>query len=1027
MNFAVWSYRHSRFLLSLFVVLAIAGAACSLWLPVALFPQLSFPRIRIDLDAGDRPAERMAIEVTTPVEEAVRSIPGVRTLRSTTSRGSAEIFVNFDWGEDMIAALLQVESQINKVLPNLPTGMTFNVIRMDPTVFPVIAYSITSDRHSLTKLRDLAQYTLRPALATVPGVAQVGVQGGQIEEYRVVVDLAKLQSFGMAFNDVANALSASNVLIAVGRIEQYGKLYLMISDTRFQSFEDIGKTILKSGSNGTILLSDVATIEQSNEPQWVRVTADGRDAVLFQVYQQPGGNTVQIARDIKAKLESLHNQIPEGVRLAIWYDQSELILASNGSARDAVLIGVGLAALILLLFLRNWKITLFAAIAVPSVLSATVLLLYVLKMSFNIMTLGGLAAAVGLIIDDTIVMAEHIIRRVREKKTEAPRGAVLDAAAEFTRPLFGSSAATIIIFAPLAFLSGVTGAFFKALSLTMAASLIISFLIAWLALPVIATRLLSIKDAKLDDGGRLTRAIHSVYRRLMKGLLGTPLLVALIILPLVLVGFLAFKNVQSGFMPTMDEGGFIIDYRAPPGTSLAETDRLARQVEAILLTLPEVQTYSRRTGLGLGGDLNEANQGDFFVRLKAGPRRGIEEIMDDLRTQVEHNIPGLAIETAQLMEDLIGDLTSVPQPIEIKIFSDDEATLQKLAPQVADAISAVSGVVEVKNGITPAGDALEIRVDRVKAALEGVDADSITKILTGYLSGNVTTKVLHGPKLVGIRLWIPQNARKTDLDLKSLLLPAPDGHLFPLGRVASFDTVSGQPQIKREDSRRMVAITARITGRDLGSTVRDVQGVLDKTGFLPKTVPYTLGGLYEQQQIAFKGLTIVLVAAIILVVLLLLFLYESFGVTIATLITTLLAVAAVYIGLWISGTEFNITSRMGMTMIVGIVTEVAIFYLSEFQDLQDQENQFVLAGINRMRPIAMTTFAAILALLPLALGIGQGSSMLKPLAIAIISGLVFQLPLVLIVLPSLLALFRHGPSGAPRITRAVPAMVSSER
>ena len=1027
MNFATWAYRHSRSLLSLFAVLAIAGAACSLWLPVALFPQVSFPRVRIDLDAGDRPAERMAIEVTTPVEESLRSIPGVRTLRSITSRGNAEIFINFDWGEDMVAAFLQVESQINKVLPIPPAGTTFNVIRMDPTVFPVIAYSITSDRRPLTELRDFAQYTLRPALATVPGVAQVGVQGGQIEEYRVVVDLAKLRSFGMTFDDAANALSASNVLIAVGRIEQYGKLYLMISDTRFQTFEDIGKTILKSGPDGTIMLADVATIEQSDEPQWIRVTADGHDAVLFQVYQQPGGNTVQIAQGIKAKLESLRNQIPEGVHLASWYDQSSLIIASNLSARDAVVIGVGLAGLILLLFLRNWKITLFAAIAVPSVLCATVLLLYVLKMSFNIMTLGGLAAAVGLIIDDTIVMAEHIIRRVRERKAKATQGVVLEAAAEFTRPLIGSSAATIIIFAPLAFLSGVTGAFFKALSLTMAASLIISFLIAWIALPVIASRLLSTKDAQFDDSGRLTGITHSLYRRFMSGLLRTPILVVLVILPLVLVGFLAFKNVQSGFMPVMDEGGFIIDYRAPPGTSLTETDRLVRQVEAILQTLPEVQTYSRRTGLGLGGDLNEANQGDFFVRLKPGPRRGIEEIMDDLRTQVGHTVPGLAIETAQLMEDLIGDLTSVPQPIEIKIFSDDEGTLQKLAPQVANAISSVPGVVEVKNGITPAGDALEIRVDRVKAALEGVNADTITKTLTGYLTGNVTTKVLHGPKLVGVRLWIPQNARKTDLDLKNLLLPAPDGHLFPLGRVAAFDTLSGQPQIKREDSRRMVAITARISGRDLGSTVRDVQRVLDKPGFLPKNVPYTLGGLYEQQQIAFQGLTIVLVAAIILVVLLLLFLYESYGVTIAMLITTLLAVAAVYIGLWITGTEFNITSRMGMTMIVGIVTEVAIFYYSELQELPEQENRFVIAGINRMRPIAMTTFAAILALLPLALGIGQGSAMLKPLAIAIVSGLVFQLPLVLVVLPCLLALFRHRPPGAPRNIAAAPELATSGR
>src|ERR1700757_1698769 len=567
MNFTDWAFRHPRFQLSLLAVLAIAGATCAIWLPVALFPQVSFPRIRIDLDAGDRPAERMVIEVTTPVEEAVRSIPGVRTLRSITSRGSAEIFVNFDWGEDMIAALLQVESQINKVLPTLPTGMTFNVILMDPTVFPVIAYSVTSDRHSLTELRGLAQYTLRPALATVPGVAQVGVQGGQIEEYRVVVDLAKLRSFGMTFDDVANALSASNVLIAVGRIEQYGKLYLMISDTRFQSFEDIGKTILKSGPNGTILLTDVATIEQSNEPEGVRVTADGHDAVLFQVYQQPAGNTVQIARDIKAKLESLHNQIPAGVQLANWYDQSELILASNGTARDAVLIGVVLAALILLLFLRNWKITLFAAIAVPSVLCATVLLLYVLKMSFNIMTLGGLAAAVGLIIDDTIVMAEHIIRRIREKKSEVPRGAVLDAATEFTRPLIGSSAATIIIFAPLAFLSGVTGAFFKALSLTMAASLIISFLIAWVALPIISTRLLTRRDADLNDSGKVTQSIHRVYQSWMRSLLRAPILIIFALVPLVIAGYYAFSNVQSGFMPVMDEGGFIIDYRTPPGTS----------------------------------------------------------------------------------------------------------------------------------------------------------------------------------------------------------------------------------------------------------------------------------------------------------------------------------------------------------------------------------------------------------------------------------------------------------------------------
>src|SRR5437773_1863629 len=357
-------------------------------------------------------------------------------------------------------------------------------------VFPVIAYSLTSNSHSLVELRDLALYSLRPALSTVQGVARVGVQGGRVEEYRVTVDPDKLQSFKMTLAEVASALSASNVLVAVGRLEQYDKLYLVVSDTRFRKFDQIEHTVLRSTPDGVVLLDDIATVEHSAEPQWVRVTADGHDAVLFQVYQQPSGNTVEIARSIKAKLCEIQKQIPEGVKIADWYDQSDLILASEHSTRDAIVIGMILAAFVLLIFLRDWKVTLIATLTVPAVLAATVLLLYVLKMSFNIMTLGGIAAAVGLIIDDAIVMVEHIVRRVRGVREGDPRSRVLEAAREFTNPLSGSSSATIIIFTPLAFLSGVTGAFFKALSFTMAASLIISFVVAWLAVPILCATVL---------------------------------------------------------------------------------------------------------------------------------------------------------------------------------------------------------------------------------------------------------------------------------------------------------------------------------------------------------------------------------------------------------------------------------------------------------------------------------------------------------------------------------------------------------
>jgi CzcA family heavy metal efflux pump len=1006
---------HRRSVLFLLALLVLGGFVAAWTLPVALFPHVEFPRIVVSLDAGDRPAERMTVEVTMPVEEAVRSVPGLRSLRSNSSRGSSEISINFDWGQDMISAMLQVESAINQTLSALPAGTKFEVRRMDPTVFPTVAYSLTSEKQSLTALRDIAYYQLRPLLSTVTGVAKVAVLGGMVAEYRVTVDPARLAAHGLTLEDVAKALSAANTISAVGRLEDNYKLYLALADSRFHSVDQLGETVLLKGPAGLLRVEDVATVELGTVPQWTRVTADGRDAVIFQVYQQPDANTVQIAADVRAKLRDYAGQLPHGVKIASWYDQSELIIASAGSVRDAVFIGVLLAGAVLLLFLRNGKITLIAMVCVPATLAATVLLLKLLHSSFNIMTLGGMAAAVGLIIDDAIVMVEHIVRRLRGVRG-VHHGRVWSAAAEFTRPLVGSSLSTIVIFAPLAFLSGVTGAFFKALSLTMAASLVISFLIAWLAVPILADHFLGEKDADQEEGGKLTDKFHHWYAALMRRVLGRPALVLLGVVPLLVVAWLCYQRVGSGFMPSMDEGGFILDYRAAPGTSLSETDRLLRQVEAVLQETPEVQTYSRRTGLQLGGGLTEANEGDFFVRLKPLPRRPIDEVMDDVRGEVEKKIPGLEIEMALLMEDLIGDLTAVPQPIEIKLYSDDAKLLETAAPAVAGAIG------DVKNGIVLAGDALTISVDRAKAALEGMDPDSVTAALNALLTGaSTTTSVESGPKLVGIRAWIPEKNRRTAENVAQLRIRAPDGHFFPLQRVAEIATVIGQPQIVRDDLKRMIPVTGRISGRDLGSTIRDVQAALAKPGLLPRGVYFTLGGTYAEQQKAFSGLLAVFGGAVALVFLLLLFLYESFRTAFAMLACTLLALSAVTIGLWLTNTELNISSMMGMTMIVGIATEVAVFYVSELVSLPDElpaHQALIEAGLNRMRPIAMTTFAAILALLPLALGIGAGSAMQQPLAIAIISGLILQLPVVLIVLPVLLSL--HPGAGGPKPLKAGP-------
>ncbi|MDN4592037.1 hypothetical protein DBA29_26500 [Xenophilus aerolatus] len=607
---------------------------------------------------------------------------------------------------------------------------------------------------------------------------------------------------------------------------------------------------------------------------------------------------------------------------------------------------------------------------------------------------------------DLLAVADVMdLERNEVTSTQLIAHGVIGAAMEFLKPLAGSSAATLVIFVPLAFLSGVTGEFFKALSLTMAAALGISFLVTWLAVPLLAQYLLKgDRPAKPD---RLTRWFHQHYKAWLVRCIAHPTVLLVCVAALLVTGVFAFRQVGSGFMPAMDEGGFILDYRTPPGTALSETDRLARQIEQIMREMPEVDTYSRRTATGLGGGLSEANQGDFFVRLKSGSRRPVQAVMQDVRNRVEHQVPGVSIELAQLMEDLIGDLTAVPQPVEVKLFGTDPKLLAATAGQVAQEISKVSGLVGVRSGINPAGDAIAIHVNRVAAAAEGLDPDQITRSLQGLMTGNVATTYAEEAKAVGVRVWTPASDRATQSQLADLPLRAPDGHMLPLGRVATFETLAGQPQITRENLNPMVAVTARIEGRDLGSVIQDVKKVLDSSGALPKGVHFELGGLYQQQQLAFKGLMAVFAAAAALVFLLLLFLYESFPVPLSILCTSLLSVSAVFIGLWLTNLELNISAMMGMTMIIGIVTEVAVFYFSEQQNRLERHPNLIRsligAGQFRARPIAMTTLAAILTLLPLALAIGAGSEMQQPLAVAIISGLVVQLPLVLFFMPTLYA------------------------
>lgn len=1015
---ADWLERHRRSLIFLALALAAAGAASLSSLPVSLFPRTTFPRVVVSADAGDRPADRMAIEVTRPLEEAVRAIPGIVRVRSTTSRGSCEISLDFHWGLDMVSAQLQVESAIGGRVPDLPAGFRFEVRRMDPTVFPVIGLSLASETLSLVELRDLALYDLGPRLSTVDGVARVAVLGGRTAEFQIAIDPLKLDAAGMTLEEVAVAVSGSNVVEAVGRLEEDEKLYLLLSSTEFHEIAEIEATVLREGPSGFLRLEDLATVTRAEVPEWTRVVAGGSDAVLLNVYQQPvRGDTIGIARELDARLLEYRASAPPDLRIERWYDQSDLVRSAAASVRDAILIGIGLAVLVLFAFLRDFRITAIVVLTVPVVLMITVLLLNVLGLTLNVMTLGGMAAAVGLVIDDAIVMVEHLERR----RAEGDSRGVFAWAAEMLGPLTGSSLATIVIFVPLAFLSGVAGAFFKALSLTMASSLVVSYVIAGFTVPGLAAAFLLGHPAS-EDGGRVFEALRGRYLALLARLLARPTWLLAAVLPMLILGWLAWRTLGTGFMPAMDEGGFVLDYRAPAGTALVETDRQLREVERILGTIPEIEAYSRRTGIQLGGGITEANEGDYFIRLVPPRRRPIDEVMDEVRSRVEAQVPALQIQLAQLMGDLIGDLTAVPQPIEVELFGPDAAALRTLADSVVSALEAIPGAVDVSSGVVVAGDAVEFEVDRTRAEMLGIRPDELTRLAGIALAGANVTSVLEQEQLVGVRLWTEAEDRATLDDIEDLWIRGAGGSLVRLGRVVTARIAQGQPQITREDLKTMVPVTARIAGRDLGSVMADVKTSIAGLT-LPDGVYVRYGGLYEQQQQSFRGLLLVLAAAVVLVFLLLLFLYELWAVPVAVLAVAGVAGLAVILGLRLTGAELDISSMMGLTMVVGISSETAIFYLMEWVSCRQQSGPieaFLEAGRLRLRPILMTALAAMGALLPLALGLGEGSAMLQPLAIAIVSGLVATVPGVLLLLPTLLALLERS-AGSDRWKRSSTA------
>lgn len=1017
MNLFHYAQRHRKALLFLISGLLLAGIAATVLMPVSLFPDITFPRIVILADNGEQPAERMMIEVTKPLEDVASSVPGVEVVRSITGRGSTEISLGLSWEVDVIEALQTLQNRIGDIRTSLPPNASIQVERMSVAVFPILGYSLISDSVSAVELRDIATYQIRPAITRVAGVARVEVVGGETREFHIVVSPERLADYHLDIRDVSSAITQSNELSSAGLVENNYHLYLTLVSGLLSSTDDIGDVVVANRKGVLIRVKDIASVEPSVAPMYIRTTADGKSAVLISVVKQPTGSTVAIGNKVREAVTAL--KLPPGVKFANWYDQGDFINRSIAGTRDSIIIGIVLSMFVLLLFLRSWRISLVMLLVVPATIAITLLLLQTFGRSINIMTLGGIAAAVGLIIDDSIVVIENIFVRIGLSRSDqmSVRESVSVAAGQSVRRLFpaivGSTACTVLINIPLIFLSGITGAFFSSLAITMILALTVSFFLSTTATPLLVTLLATRKGiaAELRRDARPS-SVAPFYERLMRFMLRFRVAIIPVVLLIGGGAYYVYHGIGSGFLPDMDEGTFVLDYVSPPGTSLSETNEMLDHIGRILMQIPEVESYSRRTGTQLGFFLTEPNTGDFLVKLKTKRKRSIFDVIAEVRRVADSTEPALQVDFGQLMGDVIGDLTNSPMPVEIKLFGDNVTLLESKAREVAELIESVRGAVDIFDGIVISGPSFLVNVDRHRAALFGLSAEDVRAQLAEMVHGEVASNIQHGEKLIGLRVLFPDGYNTDFEKIKEVKLVTSNGDLVPLADVADFQFTEGQSELDREGLRPVVAVSARIEGRDLGRTIAEIKRTLASHLTLPPGITLEYGGVYQTQQRSFRGLMLVAIAAFLLVFVILLFEFGEFAAPLSVITVCLLSLLGVVGALWLTGTTFNISSFVGLIMIIGIVAENSVFVLHECKVCRaegaDLNSALVTACRRRTRPIVMTTLAAILALLPLAIGIGTGAKMLQPLAIAVIGGFSLSTLLLLMVLPVLFRLLKRG-------------------
>jgi cobalt-zinc-cadmium resistance protein CzcA len=987
--------------LAILLLLLVGGFMAYRSIQVSLFPEKTFPKIKVIANAGDQPVELMMVAITQPLENAVNQVEGVQTVRSVTSRGSCELSIYLDWNVDINVSLQRVNSYISQIQNTLLPGTSLVVQRMSPSSLPVIDFALESSGHDLIELRKLALYTIRPFLSQVPGVSNVQIMGGRTKEYWIVLQADKLATLNVTPAAITTALTSTNFVQADGLAADYNRLYLTLTDATVHSKQDVENIVIRSNGQRVLRLADVATVELHEQQEFTRIEANGKQTVLVNVVKQPTANLIKLSEDISQKVHDLKNVLPAGITLTPTYVQADFVSTAVKSVTDSILIGLALAIIVTSLFLRSLRASAVILLIIPVVLAATMLVLYAIGFTLDIMTLGGIAAAIGLIIDDAVVIVEQIHSVEEEHDGESTPQTIQRAISYLFPAMIGSSLSTIVIFLPFALMSGVAGAFFKVLATTMVITLVCSFLITWLGLPVVYGLFSFLKKKGGSDS-----ETHPSIGKWLSVFIHHPVLALVLSGAMGVAVYLIYSRLETGFLPEMDEGAIVVDYFSPPGTSLDATNAMLNEVDKQVRTIPEVQAFTRRTGAQMGFFITEPNRGDYLISLKKDRSRTTSDVIDDLRGKIEATQPALSVDFGQVLGDMLGDLMSTPSPVEVKVFGSDPAKLRPVAKKVSDVVTGVSGTADVFDGVIIAGPSVVFRPIPGMLLNYGLTPMDLQNQLLTKLQGNEVGNILESNQFIRMRLKYPDAGGNLTALRQSPIFTA-DGRSRLLSDFTAVSVDSGSAEIERENLQPMIPVTARLANRDLGSVIRDIQQQVGSQVSLEPGQHIEYGGAYAQQQQSFRELLLILISASLLVFLVLLFLFRDLKAAGLILFISVLGVSGSFIALFITKTPLNVGSYTGIIMIVGIIAENAIFTFQQFASHHKtapvaESIQFAISA--RIRPKLMTATSAIMALSPLALGIGQGAELHQPLAIAVIGGFFAALPLLLLIFPGLLRL-----------------------